>query len=177
MLNILQTYLGELMDTFKPNLEAFNDRPDLTFVINRFNYIESVLNNIIFEYISPDSARDNFVKSILLNTAIVSFGSKLKLFFHMNATEGWSKLQQNKFHRLTQIRNQFAHTGKEIINISMDTETNDCESETCLMLESVAGSGKLVEVDSKEALDEFTQLYAEIREILHEVLNKLRKVG
>lgn len=156
----------------KPNLEAFGSRPDLIFIIDRFNYIEGCLNSIICNYISPQNDKSNFVQSILLNTAIVSFGSKLKLFFHINAVEEWVDIKKDNLHRLLHIRNQFAHTGKDVITVNLDTETGECESESCLMLESVSGTGKLVEVDSETALHEFTQLYVEIREKLHLALDQ-----
>jgi hypothetical protein len=161
------------MGKYKPNLKEFNDRPDLIFVINRFNYVEYILNKIIASYINPPQGRQNFVQTVLLNTAIISFGSKLKLFLHMNATEEWTKLDSNKFHRLAQIRNQFAHSGKQHITLDLDIDTGECTSENYLVLESVAGSGKLEEIDSEVALDEFAQIFEEIKQILHDILNKL----
>ena len=78
----------------------------------------------------------------------------------MNAVENWAEIKPDDFHRLAHIRNQFAHTGKQVINIDFDTGTDDFKSKSCLILESVSGSGKLLEVESDDALHEFTQLFA-----------------
>ena len=158
------------MGKYKPNLEAFNHRPDREFVIDRFNYIESILTEIIVVYIKPSSDRHDLLKSTILNNSIVSFASKVKLFCHMNATEQWIYLKKDSLHRLMQIRNQFAHSGTQWLIANKDTG----ESRTRLMLESVSGNGKLEQVDSEVALDEFTQLAVEIRDKLHAVLKKLK---
>lgn len=158
------------MGKYKPCLESFNRRPDREFVIDRFNYIESILTEIITIYINPPSDRHNLLKSVILNTSIVSFASKVKIFCHMNAIEQWIDLKKDSLHRLMQIRNQFAHSGAQWL--IADKDTGECH--TCIMLESVSGSGKLERVDSKEALDEFTQLVVELKDKLHVVLQTLQ---
>jgi len=158
------------MGKYKPNLEAFKRRPDREFVIDRFNYIESILTEIIVAYIKPPPDRYGLLKSIVFNNSIVSFASKVKLFFHMNATEQWIDLKKDSMHRLLQIRNQFAHSGAQWLIADKDTG----EGRVCIMLESVSGSGKLEQVDSEVALDEFTQLVVEIKDKLHVVLKILK---
>lgn len=157
------------MEKYKPNLEAFKNRPDQIFVLDRFNYIEKILTQIIAKYIEPSPSRKRFTELILLNNSIVSFGSKIKLFFHMNAIENWIDIDKNKFHRLLQIRNQFTHSGTQCL---LPREKGKPECNVKLILESVSSAGLLVEVDSETALNEFTQLCAEIREKLHIILEK-----
>lgn len=157
----------------KPNLDAFSNRPDLVFVVDRFNYIEQAITKIIANYISAPANREIFVLRYLLNSSIVSFGSKIKLFIHLNATEGWEKVNQNDLHRLAHIRNQFAHSGNQQMQITLyeaDSEKNSMNLK--LILESVTGSGKLEEVDAEDALQEFTELFVRVKEQMHNVLAK-----
>lgn len=69
------------MPKISPNLEAFSDRADLVFVINRFNAIEADLTEILTKTIGAPEKREHFVRDILFNNAIVPFSSKVKLFF------------------------------------------------------------------------------------------------
>lgn len=154
----------------KPCLESFSHRPDREFVIDRFNYIESILTEIIVSYINPPSDRRNLLKSVIFNTSITSFASKVKIFSHMNATECWIDLKRESLHRIMHIRNQFAHSGAQWAIVDKDTGI----SRVCIMLESVSGNGKLEQVDSEVALDEFTQMIVEIKEKLHVVLKTLK---
>jgi hypothetical protein len=78
------------------------------------NKIELALNAIIVDEISPPSDKREFVESILLNTSIVSFASKVKLFLHLSAAADWPQIKGNAFHRFMAIRNQFAHVYGQI---------------------------------------------------------------
>ena len=153
-------------------MEAFSDRDDLVFVINQFNYLEHLLTGILLTYIDPKEEKVSFVRNYLLNNAIVPFSSKVKLFLHLNSTENWVKIDKNVFHRIMQIRNQFAHSGKEILEIDTSEPEN---SEVHLFLESVQGNGKLEQVKAKTALNEFTQHYIYLDKKLsaiHAILSK-----
>ena len=162
------------MSEYKPVLENFKGREDLVFVIDRFNYIEYKVTEIISSYIGAIPERKKFVNSILLNNSIVSFGAKIKLLFHINSIEKLFDLKKDDFHRLAHIRNQFAHSGQEVFEICLEEPELGGKK---LMLESVASSGRLIEVDASKALSEFTQIFARLKQSLNLAAEKANKLS
>ena len=151
-----------------PNLDAFSDRKDVVYVISMFNAVEESLTSLLVRMIGAPKEKEAFLKDIVFNNAILPFSAKIKLFRHLQAVNGWPKINPTAFHRLMHIRNQFAHSQRSHrATVMIDIKKNESRIvEEKIMISSVTGSGELVSVSTKEALEEFTQLYVEVSEYL-----------
>jgi hypothetical protein len=166
------------MSNVRPNLKAFNDREDLVFVIDRFNALEDNLTSILTREIGVPKERESFVRDIVFNNTIVSFSAKVKLFLHLRSIRGWPKIDPQQFHRLMNIRNQFAHCNpKECIHIEIKKKDATVQSRIELMLESLSNAGEIVSVDPSTALQEFTKIYDELRTYLLNVSKLVSQAG
>lgn len=156
------------MSSHKPNLEAYSDRKDVVYVISVFNSLEDSLTRLLIREIGAPKEKETFLREILFNNAILPFSAKVKLFLHLRATNNWPKIEPSKLHRLMHIRNQFAHSQRSHhVTVHIDQEKNKSSIiEDKIMMRSVSGSGQLIAVDAKEALEEFTNLYVEISDYL-----------
>jgi hypothetical protein len=156
------------VSSHKPNLEAFSDRKDVVYVISVFNNIEDSLTRLLIGEIGAPKEKEPFLREILFNNAILPFSAKVKLFLHLRAANNWPKIDQSKLHRLMHIRNQFAHSQRSHhATVQIDQEKNESSIvNEKIMISSVSGSGQLVAVDVKDALDEFTNLYVEVSDYL-----------
>lgn len=69
------------------------------------------------------------------------------------------------------IRNAFAHcdTVTQNVEIVMDENGNNHVADSYYYLESVKSSGKFSQVKRKDALHEFTQSYAIVKDYLHRI--------
>jgi hypothetical protein len=108
----------------------------------------------------PAFEKESFLRNILFNNAILPFSGKVKLFLHLRAANNWPKIDAAKLHRLMHIRNQFAHSQRSHrATVKIDIKKNETLMVTeKIMISSISGSGQLVVVDVKDALNEFTQL-------------------
>jgi hypothetical protein len=162
-----------------PNLDAFSDRKDVVYVISVFNAVEESLTSLLVRVIGAPKEKEGFLRDILFNNAILPFSAKVKLFLHLRAANDWPKIDPGKLHRLMHIRNQFAHSQRShrvIVEIDMKKNESRVVDEK-VMLSSVTGSGELKAVSTKEALEEFTQLYVEVSDYLLELRKKLSNKG
>jgi hypothetical protein len=159
------------VSSHKPNLEAFADRKEVIYVITTFNAIEENLASLLIREIGAPKAKEQFLRDILFNNAILPFSSKVRLFLHLRAANNWPRIDPSKFHRLMHIRNQFAHSRQTIhATLEMDNEMKNCAVvDQKIMISSVTGSGQLVAVSIQDALNEFTNLYVEISSYLHKL--------
>jgi hypothetical protein len=146
-------------------------------VINRFIYIEERVDDLIAKEIEAREDRKSFVREILLNTAIIPTSNKFKLIRHLIALNGWPTVNETHFHRLLQIRNQFAHVRGQVhltANVIMEEgKVVRVDGEQLLKLESLDGRGLLKKVEYRDALSEFDEHYAELRRVLHAIRDQL----
>jgi hypothetical protein len=145
------------------NLDAFSDRNDLVFVIDRFNYIEEELDRIIAKHINSPKESANFVKDIMLNNSIISFSSKVKLFMHLRAINSWPSIAPDDFYRFMNIRNQFAHCNLKThvqVNVITDGQEEKSDVSVKLMLESVTNA---------VAFNEFKEIYVRLKDYFNKL--------
>jgi hypothetical protein len=162
------------VSSYKPNLELYADRKEVVYVITSFNVIEENLASLLVREIGAPNERESFIRDILFNNAILPFSGKVKLFLHLRAANSWPPIDPSKFHRLMHIRNQFAHSRQvPHTTLQIDEEKNVSIVDEKIMLSSVTNSGQLLPVDIKDALDEFTQLYVEVSDYLHELAKEV----
>lgn len=162
---------------YVPNLDAFSDRKDVVYVISVFNAVEESLTELLVRVIGAPKEKERFLKDILFNNAILPFSAKVRLFLHLRAANNWPKINPEKFHRLMHIRNQFAHSQRSHhVTLAMNIKKGEGHLVGHkIMLSSVTNSGQLIAVDTKEALQEFAQLYVEVSDYLRELKKKLHE--
>jgi hypothetical protein len=141
-------------------------------VINRFIYIEMIVDLLLIREIKPRANRTKFFSDILLNSAIIPTSNKFKLIRHLMQLNGWPSTKEENFHRFLHIRNQFAHSAGNLhlsANITK-TETEEVvNGEVRFILESLDGKGSLKKVNFRDALREFDERYSELRRVLHAI--------
>lgn len=167
-----------MITKYKPNLQPTEERMETAFVIDRTNAIEDKLKNIIVSFMKfEDKKKEIFFSEILLNNALFDLASKVKAYIHLNKANSWPNVSNQLFQKIMTIRNAFAHNSIKNYNIkiTLDEADNASVTDSYVLLESVTGSGTLKKIKRKEALDEFTEAYAEVNEHLLEVLQILKK--
>jgi hypothetical protein len=161
---------------YAPNLDAFSDRKDIVYVISLFNSVEESLTSLLVRVIDAPKEKEDFLKNVLFNNAILPFSAKVKLFRHLQAANNWPKIDPRAFHRLMHIRNQFAHSQRSHrATVEIDTVKNESRIvDEKIMIRSVTGSGQIVAVDTKEALQEFLQCYYKVSDYLMQLRKSLK---
>jgi len=81
----------------------------LGLVLDQFNELEHYMAKIVRLYVQPARDRVGFVEKLILHNAIVPFAAKTKLLLSIGRESNGPKLSRDKFIRLLNIRNAFAH--------------------------------------------------------------------
>lgn len=132
------------------------------WIIDRLLSIEHNIDIIIINFFSPDNA--NVFESILLNSSILDFGSKLKILKNL----GYENTLIEKIRRISSIRNGFAHAN---IRTSFKIEFNAMKVDSVgvdSMIYVMNSQGEIKEKKASDLLKEFWNLYLELR---NELLN------
>jgi hypothetical protein len=146
------------------------------YIINRLIYIENRIDDLIIREIQPRKDRSNFFSEVLLNSAIIPTSGKFKLIRHLIKLNNWPSTDAANFHRLLNIRNQFAHASGSKLHVTGNIEKTDAgeqilKAEVYIYLESLDGNGAMQKVEYRDALKEFNKRYAEVRQLLHSILD------
>lgn len=140
-------------------------------VVELANQIELYLTAIIEAYILPRDDRQAFFRSHVLNNAIVSLGSKVKIVQAINRDLKVISLDSDALHKVAQLRNAFAHNDL-ISGIRVD---DSVDTEVVIFgLESIKGDGKLLYISREEAFDQFKKYHKIVESNLKEMLGKIR---
>ncbi len=157
----------------KKDLKEFNQVEAQGWIINSAIKIEEYLDYIIFQYFDPK--RPKFFRSHVLNSSIMSFGSKLKV---LNAILDYSKETNSlisNIQKIAAIRNAFAHNNiKHSLKFNLE---NNGEYKTKLWAEDIINvmnsQGKIIAKNNFEYMIEFLKLYEEVEPILKKILEGL----
>jgi len=141
---------------------------EAAFVIEKTIELEESLASIISKYFHlNDKDKDAVFRDIVLNNAIISLSSKIKLYRHINSIKNdWPTPNAALFKAVMSIRNTFAHSSTiRTYILNEDKENFDRH----LMLRSVSGSGVLKKAKRSDLLIEFEGAFEEVRSHLCEI--------
>lgn len=143
-------------------------------VIELCNQIELYMKAIIEAFVAPPSAREAFFRGYVLNNAIVSFGSKVKLVAAINRELNLVTLDVGAMHKVANLRNAFAHndvlTG---LRVEEPASGDDALRES-VVLESIRHDGAMQVVERDVAFSDFRAAHGKVEACLKEMLGKLR---
>jgi len=157
----------------KSEKEKVGRQMETAFVVEKTIELEESIASIISQYFHSNDIDKNIVfRNIVLNNAIISLSSKIKLYRHINSIENdWPTPNIALFQKVMNIRNTFAHSSTSRVYIlNEDKEIIDKH----LSLKSVSGSGALKRSKRSDLLIEFEDAFREIKRHLHEI-NKIQK--
>ena len=130
---------------------------DLVHVVNRTALIENILNQIIEAFCEPRKDRFTFFWSVVLDTSIMSTGSKVKVA-NAVANELHTKIEKNALHTILSLRNAFAHNQTDSHPVFVVGKTPE-ENEMHFQFHILSSDGKLSNKRRDEALTEFDSAY------------------
>lgn len=149
-------------------------------VIFNFNIIEKKIDSIITHYFHIEEEKQEFFKTHLLNTSIISFASKVKLlkqiFEHIEIEDIKSTIKL--LEELNKYRNIFAHCSIEFEQVKLDIENlknldvNVNEETTFLeakLKHTMNAQGKISDKKFFELYEEFKQKTIEVEKILNDI--------
>jgi len=144
-------------------LSEFNDAEARGWIINRMGQIELTINRLITEFFKPED--EHKFKEILLNSAVINMGSKLKI---LSSCDLLDEATIGRIRELNSIRNGFAHAVFIPTSEIMIDKENE-RSELLASYHSLKVMNSQGEVKSKkvhEHLEKFYQLYKKVKEAL-----------
>jgi len=139
---------------------------DVIHVINRTALIENLLNQAIEKYCSPRKEVFPFFWNVILDSSIMTMGSKIKVAMAIAQETGF-KLKDDSLHDLSMYRNAFAHHAVDahpMLLVAKDPE----QDEVRYMLHIIKYSGKIQQISRDEALKKFDTCYDQAKQSLVE---------
>ena len=144
------------------DLDIREEWKTLGLALDQFNALEHKIAKIIAKYIGADPGRGEFLENVVLNNAVVSFGSKVKLLLTVARDTSGPKITKDKYHRLLNIRNAFAH-GNMMKGFRVNVNALRAEQYgPYLVVETLRGDGTVEEKLRAEAMSEFLTLEHEL---------------
>jgi hypothetical protein len=141
----------------------------LAYVVDRTNYLEFTIKNIIEKYLGTNPQRSNFVRNVLLHSSVMGLGQKFKVLQYIVAQEGWPAISSDHIHNVTNFRNAFAHSDTATTHIKVKSGKGGANHEIFQILDTLSSSGKVHEYTRDEAFDKFLQSFGALREYLHDL--------
>ncbi|MER3330028.1 MAG: hypothetical protein RIF34_10660 [Candidatus Kapaibacterium sp.] len=124
-------------------------------IIDRFVLIESDLNYLLTNHFNPSNDLEGF-KKIMLNSSILTYGSKVKLLFSLGVIE--NKLKE-QLYQLGNIRNAFAHLSvKHSVSVNYFPASNTSEIDQSATIEVLHANGNLAKKDAYQWAKDFTAI-------------------
>jgi len=163
--------IPDFQDTDKQNILEYNIQELRGWVIDQLNYIEQKVDTIIVNFFNPEKKSE--FKNILLNTAVISTGSKMKILKNIDS---FTNSDISKIQKITSIRNAFAHIPATQSATIIVQKINEKE-EVKIIVENVFAqlavmnsSGEIKTRNIKELIIEFQKLVEEINTSLNLIM-------
>ena len=145
---------------------------DVSQVINRTALIENLLNQAILHYSSPRKDAFIFFWEVLLDSSVISLGSKVKVVTAISQ-QLKVKLDSEELHKVISYRNAFAHHATDAHPFMAVGKTPE-EDKLHHRLYIMKMSGKIEKKNRKEALIEFNKSYKSARESLVRIISVIK---
>jgi hypothetical protein len=143
-------------------------------VVELCNQIELYMTAIIEAYVSPRANKEQFLRGFVLNSSVVSFGSKIKLVLAINEQASVIKLDSEEIRKVGDLRNAFAHNDL-ISGIRMEDPTVQVpDPPVTVVIESIAANGRMRTITRDQAFADFMTAHAKAESCLKKMLETLR---
>lgn len=143
-------------------------------VVELCNQIELYMTAIIEAYVAVPADRESFLRTCLLNSAIISFGSKIKLVLAINERTSLVGLDDEAIRKVGNLRNAFAHNDL-ISGIRVkDSSIQASDPVVTVVVESIKANGQMRTITRDQAFEDFMNAQAKAESCLREMLGKLR---
>lgn len=142
----------------------------LVTVVDLFNSVENDLASILGAAIGPRETSKEFVRDFVLNSEIMPFMAKVKLFMYLKEVNEWPKFEALNLHRLMQIKSRFLQC-RSLTAVKMDINRGHqtFEEDITILLESLKSEGKFMQITVAEAFEEYVVRYDLVRQYFDEV--------
>ena len=144
-------------------------------VVDQFNRLEQTITKIIATYIRPKDSRTDFFAKNVMNSSIVSFGSKIKLLLAINKQENLVELDRDKLHRILSIRNAITHNDVATKFKLEIPEDPDEDIYSYIVMDRMKGDGSIETISKDQAFSEFYQLHSALEPKLNQMLEIAKK--
>lgn len=151
---------------------AMSNTEDLIHVIDSTALIENILNQVIEVFCEPRQEPFMFFWNVVLDSSIMSMGSKVKVTMAI-AQELGVKLDQNAIHTVMSLRNAFAHHKTESHQVLVVGKSREEDKMHC-QLQILSNSGKLSRKRRDDAISEFNTSYRLAKESLIALLDAIK---
>jgi hypothetical protein len=145
---------------------------DVSQIIDRTAIIENLLNQAIYNYASPQIERFEFFWNVLLDSSILSLGSKVRVSMAI-AQQLNFKMNQEPFHNVMTYRNAFAHHPLDSHpTLAVGKAAEDYQLNFSLLI--IKPSGKTKRIRREQALLEFTENFEKAKCSLSELITIIK---
>lgn len=168
--------MGKIFDTTdKKSIAEFNIEEARGWIINELNNRENEINRLLITYFKPDDEYE--FKKYFLNTAVISFGAKIKVLRGVNLIKDKSIL--SKIQLLGSIRNGFAHAPLiTTYQIKLTKERENNKIDTLQTMDVMNSNGEIKTKNARDYLNDFYELNYEIRDALDNIyIDLVKKIG
>jgi len=129
-------------------------------IIGNINYIEHILALIIGEYFKTNKKEE--FENILMNTTYFNYGKKIRLLRSLKLIK---EKEYELFHRISVIRNTFAHA-----ELEFDKDTISKDKNNKIALITISRTGDVKNEGVYELAHEFDQTVDKIEKILEKII-------
>jgi hypothetical protein len=135
----------------------------LGLLLDEFNTLEHEMAQVICSFLKPAAERAEFLETIVLHNAVAPFAAKVKMLLAIAKVTSGPRLDRDKFHRLLNIRNAFAH-GRTIAGLRINRNAlRDEPHGAYLIIETLLGDGSFKQEVRAAAAGDAFRLLEELR--------------
>jgi hypothetical protein len=143
-------------------------------VVELCNQVELYMTAIIEAYVAAPANRESFLRTYVLNSAIITFGSKIKLVLAINERTSVVDLDDEAIRKVGNLRNAFAHNDL-ISGIRVEDPTVQVpDPPVTVVVESIKSNGQMLTITRDQAFADFMKAHAKAESCLREMLGRLR---
>lgn len=143
-------------------------------VVELCNQIELYMTAIIEAYVDSPADKQQFLRSFVLNSSVVSFASKIKVVLAIFERTSDGTLDSEAIRKVGQLRNAFAHNDLVSGIRTPDPTEQNPDPPVTVVVESITSSGKMQTITRDQAFRDFMDAHTKAELCLKQMLGRLR---